>query len=105
MGRLLLVPHERRGATLREWLGEIPAHLDRYGFERQKLIDWKTIQWDCNWKTSVDAFNETYHVQGIHPELLSWLDDYNVQIDCFGPHNRFLVPFTSPSPHTRSRRS
>ncbi|QMW24640.1 aromatic ring-hydroxylating dioxygenase subunit alpha [Sandaracinobacteroides saxicola] len=85
--------------SLADWLGEIPAHLDRYGFDRQKLVDWKTIEWDCNWKASVDAFNETYHVQGIHPELLSWLDDYNVQIDCFGLHNRYLVPFTTPSPH------
>jgi phenylpropionate dioxygenase-like ring-hydroxylating dioxygenase large terminal subunit len=83
---------------LREYLGVVPDHLACYGFERQKLIDWKTIEWDCNWKTSVDAFNETYHVQGIHPELLSWLDDWNVQIDCLGKHNRFLVPFTSPSP-------
>lgn len=83
---------------LLDYLGEIPRHLDPYGFDRQKLIDWKTIEWDCNWKTSVDAFNETYHVQAIHPELLSWLDDWNVQIDCFGIHNRYLVPFTTPSP-------
>ena len=84
---------------LLDYLGEIPAHLDPYEFENQKLIDWKTIEWDCNWKTSVDAFNETYHVQAIHPELLSWLDNWNVQIDCFGLHNRYLVPFTTPSPH------
>jgi phenylpropionate dioxygenase-like ring-hydroxylating dioxygenase large terminal subunit len=85
--------------SLRDYLGEIPAHLDPYEFENQKLIDWKTIEWDCNWKTSVDAFNETYHVPAIHPELLSWLDNWNVQIDCFGLHNRYLVPFTTPSPH------
>lgn len=84
---------------LADYLGEIPAHLDIYEFEKQKLIDWKTIEWDCNWKTSVDAFNETYHVPAIHPELLSWLDNWNVQIDCFGLHNRYLVPFTTPSPH------
>ncbi|MFQ3664837.1 MAG: aromatic ring-hydroxylating dioxygenase subunit alpha [Sphingomonadaceae bacterium] len=83
---------------LADYLGVIPAHLDPYRFQDMKLIDWKTIRWDCNWKTSVDAFNETYHVQGIHPELLSWLDDWNVQIDCLGRHNRFIVPFTTPSP-------
>jgi phenylpropionate dioxygenase-like ring-hydroxylating dioxygenase large terminal subunit len=86
------------GESLRDFLGVIPEHLDPYRFEAMKLIDWKTIRWDCNWKTSVDAFNETYHVQGIHPELLSWLDDWNVQIDCLGRHNRYLVPFTTPSP-------
>lgn len=88
-----------KAEPLLDYLDEIPAHLDPYGFENQKLIDWKTIEWDCNWKTSVDAFNETYHVQAIHPELLSWLDNWNVQIDCFGIHNRYLVPFTTPSPH------
>jgi phenylpropionate dioxygenase-like ring-hydroxylating dioxygenase large terminal subunit len=84
---------------LMDYLGEIPAHLAPYEFENQKLIDWKTIEWDCNWKTSVDAFNEAYHVPAIHPELLSWLDNWNVQIDCLGIHNRYLVPFTTPSPH------
>ena len=91
--------------SLRDYLGVIPAHLDPYAFERMKLIDWKTIAWDCNWKTSVDAFNETYHVQGIHPELLSWLDDWNVQIDLLGRHNRFLVPFTTPSPRFEDQSS
>ncbi len=90
---------------LREFLGVIPEHLDPYRFEDMKLIDWKTIEWDCNWKASVDAFNETYHVQGIHPELLSWLDDWNVQIDCLGKHNRYLVPFQTPSPRYRDQRS
>jgi len=84
--------------ALRDYLGVIPAHLDPYRFQDMKMIDWKTIEWACNWKTSVDAFNETYHVQGIHPELLSWLDDWHVQIDCLGLHNRFIVPFTTPSP-------
>lgn len=84
--------------SLRDYLGVIPDHLDPYRFQDMKLIDWKTIEWSCNWKASVDAFNETYHVQGIHPELLSWLDDWNVQIDCLGRHNRYLVPFTTPSP-------
>ena len=84
--------------SLRDYLGEIPRHLDPYRFADQKLIEWKTIEWDCNWKTCVDAFNETYHVEAIHPELMSWLDDWNVQIDCFGKHSRYLVPFMTPSP-------
>jgi phenylpropionate dioxygenase-like ring-hydroxylating dioxygenase large terminal subunit len=93
------------GESLRDYLGVIPAHLDPYRFEDMKLIDWKTILWDCNWKASVDAFNETYHVQAIHPELLSWLDDWNVQIDCLGRHNRYIVPFTTPSPRYDDQRS
>ena len=57
-----------------------------------------TVEWDCNWKASVDAFNETYHVQGIHPQLLWYLDDIHVQIDCYDKHNRYLIPFATVSP-------
>ena len=84
--------------SLEEYLGVIPEHLDPYLFEEQVIINDKTIEWDCNWKASVDAFNETYHVQAIHPQLLGMLDDINVQIDLYPRHNRYLVPFGVLSP-------
>ncbi len=31
----------------------------------------------ANWKVVVDAFNEGYHVQGTHPQILPWTDDVN----------------------------
>jgi phenylpropionate dioxygenase-like ring-hydroxylating dioxygenase large terminal subunit len=89
---------EPNGPPLREYLGMIPEHLDPYHFEDQYLVNDKTIEWDCNWKTSVDAFNEVYHVQAIHPQLLGMLDDVNVQIDLYERHNRYLVPFGVLSP-------
>lgn len=83
---------------LSDFLGIVPEHLDPYHFERMYIVNDKTIEWDCNWKTSVDAFNEIYHVQGIHPQLLESLDDINVQIDLYERHNRYLVPFGVVSP-------
>ncbi len=83
---------------LMEFLGEIPAHLDPYHFDEQYLVQDRTIEWDCNWKTSVDAFNEVYHVQGIHPQILENIDDIHVQIDLYERHNRYLVPFGLLSP-------
>ena len=41
---------------------------------------------------------ETYHVQGIHPQLKWYLDDVNVQYDCYDKHNRYLIPFAAVSP-------
>ena len=31
----------------------------------------------CNWKVVIDGFSETYHVQGIHREMLAIVDDVN----------------------------
>ena len=53
-------------------------------------------------KTSVDAFNESYHVHGIHPQLLWYLHDLDIQIDCYERHSRYLIPFATVSPRVRT---
>ncbi|MBI1179305.1 MAG: Rieske 2Fe-2S domain-containing protein [Alphaproteobacteria bacterium] len=83
---------------LRDFLGMIPQHLDPYHFADMALTMNVTVESDCNWKTSVDAFNEVYHVQCIHPELSYTIDDVDVQIDLYDRHNRYLVPYHTYSP-------
>ena len=34
----------------------------------------------------LDAFNESYHVQGTHPQLLRWTDDTQIRYEQFGNH-------------------
>lgn len=87
---------------LREFLDPMPQHLDPYHFDRMVQTRDITIEWDCNWKASVDAFNESYHVQGIHPQLLWYLHDLDIQIDCYGRHSRYLIPFATLSPRVRT---
>ena len=84
--------------SLSEFLGMVPDHLDAYRFQDMAMVMNQTVEWDCNWKASVDAFNEVYHVQGIHPELAFSIDDVDVQIDLYERHNRYLVPFQTYSP-------
>ncbi len=83
---------------LLEFLDPVNQHLDPYHFEEYAIVQDLTVEWDTNWKASVDAFNEVYHVQGIHPQLLESLDDIHVQIDLYERHNRYLVPFGLVSP-------
>ena len=36
-----------------------------------RFRSYRTILFDCNWKTAVDSFNEGYHPQGLHPQMLT----------------------------------
>ena len=44
---------------------------------------------DANWKAVVDAFNEGYHVQGLHRQILPWTDDVSIEYEQFGKHAHY----------------
>lgn len=48
---------------------------------------------DCNWKVVMDAFGESYHIQGVHSELLGLSDTTRERFATFGPHCAATVPF------------
>ncbi len=77
---------------LRDYLGVIPEHLDPYGFEDWKLQYDATIEIECHWKTSVDAFNEAYHLAATHTWTLEFSDDVSTVYDCYGKHTRMIFP-------------
>jgi phenylpropionate dioxygenase-like ring-hydroxylating dioxygenase large terminal subunit len=83
---------------LAEFLGVLPSHLDPYHFEQMQILDDVTVEIPCNWKTSLDAFNEAYHISGTHPDTLDVNDDVNVPIDCYERHSRMLLPLAVASP-------
>ncbi|MCB0994219.1 MAG: aromatic ring-hydroxylating dioxygenase subunit alpha [Acidimicrobiales bacterium] len=55
----------------------------------------------CNWKTLIEAFSETYHVQGIHREMLASCDDVNSVNRLHGRHGSLVQPYGIPSPRIR----
>ena len=85
-------------APLRDYLGVIPEHLDPYGFERWKVAYDCTIEIECNWKTSVDAFNEAYHLSSTHAWTTAFSDDVRTVYDCYERHTRMIFPEVQASP-------
>lgn len=85
---------------LRDFLGCIPEHLDGYHMERAQIVDFKTIEFDCNWKTCHDAFHESYHFPTLHPEVLDWGND-EAPIELLGLHSMMINEYGAPSRHAK----
>ncbi|MFA7587492.1 MAG: aromatic ring-hydroxylating dioxygenase subunit alpha [Novosphingobium sp.] len=47
----------------------------------------------CNWKVVMDAFQEGYHIQGVHLELVSAMDESKERYCFFGDHSVATAPF------------
>jgi nitrite reductase/ring-hydroxylating ferredoxin subunit len=55
---------------LRDYLEPAAAMLDPFELQNMRCRWRKWIIFDCNWKVALEAFNETYHVPGTHPEFM-----------------------------------
>jgi len=88
---------------LHDYLGVILAHLAPYHFEEWAIANDVSIDVPCNWKTSVDAFNEAYHIMATHPWTLEFTDDVNTTYDCYDRHTRMIFPEAQPSPRHPGR--
>ena len=80
---------------LDDWLEGIPAdiawaNLDEF---RGAYSTVTAVNCNCN-----DGFSETYHVQGLHREMLASIDDVNTPQRIFHRHSASYQPYGVPSP-------
>ena len=54
---------------LADYLFPAAKILDPFGLENMRFKWRKWLNFDCNWKVAMEAFNETYHVFTTHPEF------------------------------------
>ena len=75
-------PYETTDVFMRHKLDEmIPV-----GLNRREVIE-------CNWKVVMDAFQEGYHIQGVHPELIPAMDESKERYFFYGDHSVATGPF------------
>jgi phenylpropionate dioxygenase-like ring-hydroxylating dioxygenase large terminal subunit len=74
---------------LLEYLAPLPTLLAPYHLDRLRLRTYLSTVLPANWKVAVDAFNEGYHVQGTHPQLLPWTDDVSLEYEPLGIHSHY----------------
>jgi phenylpropionate dioxygenase-like ring-hydroxylating dioxygenase large terminal subunit len=89
---------------LLDYLGPVAPRLQRYRMERAHIVDYKTFEFACNWKTVFDAFNESYHFQTLHSEILSWGNEV-APITLLNIHSMMVNEYGAPSPLYGDRRT
>ena len=97
-GPMVFVNLDRDAEPLADFLAPVPAETawaNLEEFRGQALI---SVRADCNWKTLIEGFSETYHVQGIHREMLGMADDVNGPQVIWPRHGRLVQSYGLPSP-------
>lgn len=85
---------------LESYLAPLLPLLRAYRPEAYRLTHDQTVEIACNWKTSADVSNESYHLRSLHPELCAVVDDTRITVDRLGLHSHITVPLGAPSPGT-----
>jgi len=93
---------DHEAAPLQDYLGDFSEHWSRWPSAGRTTNLHIVKHLKCNWKVSLDAFIESFHVIATHPQLLVSLDDVNTQYDTYEGQpsfNRMISAQAVSSPH------
>ena len=88
-GGFVFVNFDLDAEPLLDFLHPIPKLLGPYHFDQLKFRGYLTTVIPANWKAVVDAFNEAYHVQTTHEQLLPSTDDVSIVYESLGTHSHY----------------
>jgi nitrite reductase/ring-hydroxylating ferredoxin subunit len=102
-GPLVFVNLDVDAEPLRDFLGAVPDDCAWARVDEFRCNAAVAVAAPCNWKTLIDGFSETYHVQGIHPEMLPMCDDVNGPQRVWERHGKLQQSYGLSSPRLRER--
>jgi choline monooxygenase len=102
-GPLVFVNLDATAGPLAEFLGAVPDDCGWARLDEFRCTASVSIAAPCNWKTLIDGFSETYHVQGIHREMLAMCDDVNGPQQVWERHGKLRQSYGLSSPRLRER--
>ncbi len=98
-GGFVFLNMDAEAESLESYLGELPAHFERWPLEQRYKEAHVAKRLACNWKVAQEAFMEAYHVIATHPQMLAGIGDSNSQYDAWDHFSRAITPNMTPSPH------
>jgi phenylpropionate dioxygenase-like ring-hydroxylating dioxygenase large terminal subunit len=98
-GGYIFVREAKTGPGIEEYLAPLPDFFARWPHDECVTVAWVAKVVKANWKTTMEAFIESYHAAITHPQLAAFVGDLNALNACWGDHaNLNMSPFATPSP-------
>jgi hypothetical protein len=85
-------------APFDDFIGEMPAHFERWNLTDRYVQAHVSKEIRANWKIAQEAFCEAFHISTTHPQALPYLADTNSQVDVWDTFARVITAGGSPSP-------
>ena len=86
-------------ASLSSYLDVLPEHFKAFPLDDKFTAANVSKIVPSNWKVAVEAFLESYHIRGTHPQILEWVGDANSQYDVWDTVSRVMTVSAVASPH------
>lgn len=105
LGGFVFVNMDDDAPSLADYIGpEAMAHITKWKLEDRYIVAHVTKVIPANWKLTMEAFMEAYHVLETHPQVAPSNGDANSQYDTYGEHvDRFISTLGVVSPHLKGR--
>lgn len=102
-GGFVFINMDPGGESFESFMDPVPQYLNCMQFETMGYCWHKTVKLKANWKVAQEAFMESYHVMGTHPQFLAVVDEQNFS-QAQGKHGHHLYLWERP-PGAPSRRT
>ena len=96
-GRLVFVNLDTGAEPLAEWLEGVPDDLSWCPLDDYRCHHLIVSPMPANWKVVAEGFSETYHIQGIHREMLGHIDDVDAGQRLWNRHGVSYQQYGVPS--------
>jgi len=95
-GGFVFVNMDSTAPPLEEFLKPVIDHCDLFEIDKMRFFYYRTLKYPCNWKVFIEGFDEAYHAQQSHPQLMELIKD-NARSRSFGLHSNLYWDIASVS--------
>jgi phenylpropionate dioxygenase-like ring-hydroxylating dioxygenase large terminal subunit len=85
-GGFVFVNLDGQAPPLLEFLAPVPDRLKQVALGDMALTRVRSARFDANWKLGYEAFVESYHLVGTHPQSLTYFDETSLIFEQHGDH-------------------